>query len=146
MREPTAARPYGDGASSFAAAGEEQGVTCLVEAFYRHMDALPVAQTIRSMHEADLQLSRAKLTAFLCAWLGGPNRYAELFGPISIPAAHQHLAIDEAERDAWLACMTAAVHEQPWAEIFKHYFLRAIAVPANRVRLASVARRAASER
>ena len=63
------------------------------------------------------------------------------FGPISIPRVHQHLPIGEAERDAWLACMARAVEEQSWTDEFKRYFMRAIAVPAERVRLASVARR-----
>ena len=48
------------------------------------------------------------------------------------------------ERDAWLACMECAVNEQPWTTDFKRYFMRAIAVPAERVRCASVARRLAA--
>jgi hemoglobin len=135
---------YGEGSSSFAAAGERHGVARLVDAFYRHMDELPRAEVIRAMHERDLRRSREKLTVFLCGWLGGPNLYAVTFGPISIPRAHQHLVIGEAERDAWLACMEAAVDEQPWTDDFKRYFMRAIAVPAERVWLASVARRLVS--
>ena len=129
---------YGDGGSSYIAAGERPGIARLVDAFYRHMDRLPLAATIRAMHDADLRLSREKLTVFLCGWLGGPNLYSATFGPISIPRVHQHLAIGHAERDAWLTCMALAVDEQPWAESFKHYFMDAIAIPAERVRLASV--------
>ena len=40
--------------------------------------------------------------------------------------------------------MEAAVDEQPWTDDFKRYFMRAIAVPAERVWLASVARRLVS--
>jgi hemoglobin len=76
--------------------------------------------------------------------LGGPNLYSATFGPISIPRVHQHLVIGEAERDAWLACMEQAVAEQPWHSDFKHYFMRAIAVPAEHVRLACSAYRLAS--
>ena len=50
---------------------------------------------------------------------------------------HQRFPIGEAERDAWLACMQLAVDEQPWEDEFKTYFMRAIAVPAERVRLAA---------
>ena len=96
------------------------------------------------MHERELRLSREKLTVFLCGWLGGPNLYSVTFGPISIPRVHQHLTIGEAERDAWLACMKAAVEEQPWTSEFKRYFMRVIAVPAERVRLASIAQRPSS--
>jgi hemoglobin len=102
---------FGERDSSYRAAGADDGLARLCEAFYRHMDALPEAATIRAMHGSDLALSREKLTVFLAAWLGGPNLYRERFGPISIPRAHAHLA-DEAERDAWLACMRCAVAEQ----------------------------------
>lgn len=134
---------YGDLSASYIAAGERHGIARLVDAFYRHMDQLPQAAVIRAMHDADLRLSREKLTVFLCGWLGGPNLYRETFGPISIPHAHQHFAIGEAERDAWLACMALAVEEQPWSPDFKTYFMRVIAVPAERVRLAAGTRSAA---
>lgn len=134
---------YGVADASYRAAGERDGIARLVDAFYDHMDARPEAATIRAMHTPDLGLSREKLKVFLCAWLGGPNQYRERFGPISIPGVHAHLAIDEAERDAWLHCMRLAVDEQPWAPDFKAYFMKAIAVPAERVRMTSVARRSA---
>lgn len=132
---------YGTGSASYEAAGGERGIARLTDAFYRHMDTLDEARGIRAMHDPDLSRSRDKLAAFLCAWLGGPNRYRERFGPISIPGAHARFTIDEPERDAWLLCMRRAVDEQPWVPAFKTYFMRAIGVPAERVRLASVHRR-----
>jgi hemoglobin len=134
-------RPYGDGDASYAAAGGLEGLTRLVDAFYDTMNGLPEASRIRAMHPRDLGLSRRKLTAFLSGWLGGPKLFAEQFGPISIPRAHAHMAIDEVERDAWMTCMRTAVAAQPWADDFKAYFLVEIAVPAERVRVASVERR-----
>ncbi len=136
------AAAFGTGDASYRAAGEADGLARLVDAFYRHMDARADARVIRAMHAAELGLVRDKLAVFLGAWLGGPSEYRARYGPISIPAFHAPYAIDEAERDAWLRCMAAAVAEQPWSEAFKAYFLRAIAVPAERVRVASVARRA----
>ncbi len=133
---------YGTGDASYRAAGGSDGLRALVWRFYEHMDALPEARTVRDMHGPDLDEVREKLFVFLCAWLGGPNDYRARFGPISIPGVHARFAIDEAERDAWLLCMAHAVAEQPWAESFKAYFMRAISVPAERVRVASVARRA----
>ncbi len=132
---------FGTGDASFRAAGGQEGLTRLADAFYAHMEKLPEAARIRAMHPEDLTISRRKLAVFLCGWLGGPRLYATEFGPISIPTAHAHLAIDEPERDAWMACMRAAVAEQPWEPAFKEYFLSAIAVPAERVRVVSVARR-----
>lgn len=137
-----AARRYGVDDASYQAAGGREGIYQLVHRFYEHMDALAEARTIREMHDPDLALVREKLAVFLCAWLGGPNQYRERFGPISIPGFHARFPIDEAARDAWLLCMARAVEEQAWAESFKTYFMRAIAIPAERVRVASEMRRA----
>ena len=134
---------FGVGDASFRAAGGLAGLEKLCRAFYVHMDHLPEAKVIRAMHPPDLSLATDKLITFLSGWLGGPRNYAERFGSISIPGVHAHLPIDEPERDAWLLCMEHAVAEQPWSEAFKAYFMSAIAVPAERVRLASVAKRAA---
>lgn len=134
---------YGTEDGSYQAAGELAGLTLLVDAFYAAMEALPEAAHIRAMHPRDLTLSRRKLTTFLSGWLGGPRLFNEQFGPIHIPQAHAHMPIDESERDAWMTCMRVAVAAQPWDADFQLYFLDAIAVPAERVRLASAARRAA---
>lgn len=126
---------YGDGDTSYHTAGGTAGITALVDDFYALMDTLPVAATIRAMHPDDLTTSRDKLTRFLCGWLGGPNRYREKYGVISIPGAHQHLDIGAPERDAWLTCMKQAIARQPWPDDFKDYLLRALAVPAERTRM-----------
>ncbi|MBK9031534.1 MAG: group II truncated hemoglobin [Myxococcales bacterium] len=135
---------YGTGDASYRAAGGADGIDRLVDRFYEHMETLLEARALRAMHAADLTEVREKLAVFLVAWLGGPNEYRTRFGPISIPGIHARFTIDEAERDAWLLCMARAVDEQPWVEAFKTYFMQAIAVPAERVRVASVMRRADS--
>ncbi|MCP4448092.1 MAG: group II truncated hemoglobin [Myxococcales bacterium] len=133
---------YGDGDASFQAAGLHEGIANLVEAFYRHMDTLPEAVTIRNMHDHDLDESADKLRVFLAGWLGGPKEYTAKFGKMRIPHAHQHLSIDHAERDAWMLCMRHAVAERDeWANDFKEYFLREIFRPAEKVRVFSVRRR-----
>lgn len=124
---------YGFEDTSLKAMGGEQGVRKLVDLFYDAMETRPDAQTIREMHPGDLSLSRDKLAAFLTGWLGGPKRFRERWGPIRIPPAHAHLAIGTSERDAWLACMQEAVDAMEVAEDFRAYFMREIAVPANRV-------------
>ncbi|MGE0486038.1 MAG: group II truncated hemoglobin [Gammaproteobacteria bacterium] len=126
---------YGEDDASFQAAGGETGLRRLVDDFYDIMDSLPVAARIRAMHPDDLAVSRDKLARFLCGWLGGPNRYNEKYGSITIPGAHRHLDIREAERDAWLVCMKLAIDRQDWAADFKDYLLRALVVPAERTRL-----------
>lgn len=135
VKEPAT---YGTGDSSYQAAGGSNGIRKLVERFYEHMDVLPEARELRAMHAADLTEVREKLAVFLIAWLGGPNEYRVRFGPISIPGFHARFRIDQPERDSWLLCMARAVDEQPWSDRFKTYFMEAIAVPAERVRAASV--------
>ncbi|HMM76355.1 MAG TPA: group II truncated hemoglobin [Gammaproteobacteria bacterium] len=130
LRTPT----YGVGDASFRAAGGEDGIRRLVDDFYDAMERLPAAAAIRAMHPADLTSARDKLARFLCGWMNGPKRYQEKYGPISIPGAHAHLAIDTAARDAWLACMAAALERQAYAEDFKRYLLQQLSIPAERVR------------
>ncbi len=125
---------YGNGDTSFQAAGGRAGITRLVNAFYDQMHSLPEAVTVRNMHPRDLSVSRDKLTRFLCGWLGGPKLYREKYGAISIPSAHAHFRIGSHERDIWLLCMQRALDQQPWPEAFKTYLLRALSVPAERCR------------
>lgn len=132
---------YGEGDASFLAAGGLEGLRKLVDRFYRAMDELPEAKTIRAMHPEDLTVARDKLTLFLSGWLGGERLFAKKYGPIIIPRAHAHLDIDEPERDAWLACMRVAVDEQDYAPAFKKYLLEQLFVPAERCRIASLKRR-----
>lgn len=132
---------YGQGDASFIAAGGVDGITALVERFYFYMDELPEAAIIRRMHPADLTASKDKLARFLCGWLGGPRRYQPRYGSIRIPHAHARFPIGEAERDAWLRCMTKAAADQPYDEDFRRYLLAALSVPAERVRAVCQARR-----
>ncbi|MGB5097407.1 MAG: group II truncated hemoglobin [Porticoccaceae bacterium] len=130
-------RPYGEGDASFQAAGGVEGLRRLVADFYRMMDTLPEAATIRAMHPSDLSGSADKLHRFLCGWLGGPKLYGEKYGSIHIPSAHAHLAIGERERDAWLLCMERALARQDYPQAFRDYLLRALFRPAEASRLAS---------
>lgn len=124
---------FGRGDASFQAAGGESGIHALVASFYGFMDSLPEAKAIRDMHPSDLEDSVSRLAAFLCGWLGGPRRYAEKYGGISIPQAHAHLTLDESHRDAWLLCMQHAAAEQGYSQDFRDYLLKQLAVPAERI-------------
>lgn len=128
---------YGEGDASYRAAGGREGLTRLVDAFYRNMDEQPFARGIRRMHPRDLGVARDKLTLFLCGWLNGPSLYGPKYGPIRIPSAHEHLRIGPRERDAWLGCMELAIAEQGYAPEFAAYLLRELGVPAERVRQTS---------
>jgi hemoglobin len=95
----------------FAMLGGEAVVVNLVEAFYRHMDARPDTGVIRTMHAPDLASTKEVLVRFLCEWLGGPKAYSAQHGHPRLRMRHASFAIGEAERDAWLACMDAALSD-----------------------------------
>ncbi len=134
QRAPAQSQPtYGVEDASYLAAGEREGITRLVDAFYRQMEELPEAALIRRMHPRDLTESRDKLSRFLCGWLNGPKLYSEKYGPIKLPSAHAHLRVGPKERDAWLLCMERALEEQDFAPGFCSYLLRELGVPAERI-------------
>lgn len=130
---------YGEGDATFLAAGGEAGIFELVNRFFDIMRDDSQYREIWDMHPddaVDKDVSRDKLARFLCAWTGGPRLYREKYGPISIPQAHAHLAIDARLRDGWLSCMRAALDSCGYPENFKAYLTRELAVPAERVRQA----------
>lgn len=124
---------FGTGDTSFQAAGGIEGIQQLVDDFYKIMDTLDAAKNIRAMHPDDLTISIDKLARFLCAWLGGPKRFSEKYGPISIPKAHAHLNVDNVDRDAWLLCMQIAIEKQTYKPDFSNYLIKELATPANRI-------------
>jgi len=128
---------YGTLDTSYKAAGEEAGVRKLVDEFYHQMETLKQGRHIRAMHKGDLAVIKDKLSLFLMGWLGGPRRYADKYGAISIPMVHQHLLIGEEERDAWVFCMNEALKYQDYSDSFKQYLIEQLAVPAERIRQVS---------
>lgn len=130
----TEIRQYGIGDASFQAAGGEAGIRKLVNDFYDRMGSDARFATIYHMHPDDKDVSRDKLARFLCGWLGGPRLFSEKYGSISLPRAHEHLAIATPERDQWLDCMHETVAEQPFATDFKKYLMQQLFVPAEAVR------------
>ncbi|MCQ4296568.1 group II truncated hemoglobin [Pseudomonas stutzeri] len=125
---------FGVGDASFQAAGGEPGLQRLVADFYRVMEQAPQAANVRAMYPHDLSEAHDRLASFLCGWLGGPKRYAEKYGGISIPQFHTRWQVGEAERDAWLFCMEQAIARQPYTLAFAEYLLRQLRVPAERIR------------
>ena len=102
----------------FGRLGGEEAITRLVNAFYRAMDTLPEAQTIRAMHEPDLSSTKAVLVKYLCEWTGGPKAYSSERGAPMLRRRHQPFDIDAGARDAWMACMHQALAETvPDAEL-----------------------------
>ena len=97
--------------SPFDRIGGAATVDRLVEAFYRRMDTLPRARTIRALHPADLDRTKAILRLYLGEWLGGPPLYSDERGHPRLRRRHLHVRIGPAERDAWMLCMDGALDE-----------------------------------
>jgi hemoglobin len=83
----------------------------LVEAFYRNMDTLPEAKTIRDMHAIDLGAVATVLKRYLSEWTGGPKLYSPEKGHPRLRQRHMGFEIDNAARDAWMTCMRQALDE-----------------------------------
>ncbi|POF33878.1 group II truncated hemoglobin [Roseibium marinum] len=91
--------------------GGAEVIDRLVDLFYERMDTLAEAKDIRAIHAADLGPTKDVLKRYLCEWTGGPKLYSPEKGHPRLRQRHLHVAIGEAERDAWLVCMRGALEE-----------------------------------
>jgi hemoglobin len=96
-----------EAANVYEAAGGEKTFRLLVQRFYARVETDPVVR--RLYPEPDLSSATERLTLFLIQYWGGPNTYSELRGHPRLRLRHQPFAIGQAERDAWMGHMTAAV-------------------------------------
>lgn len=78
----------------------------LVARFYEGVAADPV---LRPLYPDDLTDAKAHLTGFLVQYWGGPTTYSDERGHPRLRMRHAGFVITEAERDAWMAHMEAAV-------------------------------------
>lgn len=92
--------------SLFERVGGEAYFASLVDRFYDGVAADPV---LRPLYPDDLGESRRWLTLFLVQYWGGPATYSSLRGHPRLRARHLPFAIGQAERDAWMTHMRAAV-------------------------------------
>jgi hemoglobin len=101
----------------------------LVDAFYRHVATEPELLAIYP-EPHDLAPARERLTLFLVQYWGGPTTYSDERGHPRLRMRHAPYVVDEAQRDRWMSCMTAAMAEvpPPTAELqqaFEDYFQNA---------------------
>jgi hemoglobin len=88
-------------------AGGAETFKLLVERFY---SGVAKDEVLRAVYpDEDLSGATERLTLFLIQYWGGPSTYSELRGHPRLRLRHQPFAIGQAERDAWLSQMTAAV-------------------------------------
>ena len=78
----------------------------LVDRFY---DAVEDDPLLRPMYPRGMGPSRRRLAGFLAQYWGGPPHYSEERGHPRLRMRHFPFAIGPAERDAWMAHMTASL-------------------------------------
>jgi hemoglobin len=96
-------------ASFYEAVGGEETFRRLVHGFYQRVAA---DLELRPVYPSkDLGPAEEHLRLFLMQYWGGPRTYDELRGHPRLRMRHAHFVIGEAERDAWLRNMRAALDE-----------------------------------
>src|SRR5262245_990509 len=93
-------------------AGGDAPFRRLIDAFYRRVEQEPL---LRPLYPANLAASREHLFLFVTQYFGGPPRYNALRGHPRLRLRHSPFAIGQAERDAWVGHMLAAVDEAGFA-------------------------------
>src|SRR4051812_37434731 len=90
----------------YEAVGGEATFIALTNAFYDQVAADPL---LRPLFPANMEPGKLRLANFLIESLGGPPRWSRErhFGHL-VNAHHRH-AFSEAERDAWINHMLAAI-------------------------------------
>ena len=132
---------YGIGDGTYKTIGGEAGVRELVDRFYSIMAHTKDYQPLFSLHPNDdgsaSVTTKDKLSRFLMAWMGGERTYHLAYGSINIPAAHAHLDVTPILVSNWLNCMSEALTELGHDHEFNDYLISQLAIPAERMRIAS---------
>src|SRR5918911_332472 len=98
----------------------------LVDIFYARVERDPL---LRPLFPADLEPGKQRQFLFITQYFGGPPRYNQLRGHPRLRLRHAPFTIGQAERDAWVGHMLAAIDEAGFAEpvrgALRDYFERA---------------------
>jgi len=95
--------------SFYEAVGGEETFSRLVHTFYQGVADDPVLRPVYP--SKDLGPAEEHLRLFLMQYWGGPGTYSEQRGHPRLRMRHARFAIGEAERDAWLRRMRAALDD-----------------------------------
>ncbi len=114
-------------------AGGEATFTRLAENFY---NAVAQDEVLRPMYPGDWDESKRTLRLFLMQYFGGPGDYSLERGHPRLRMRHIPFSIGQAERDAWMKHMTAALEAENFAPelhaVFIEYFERVATFMMNR--------------
>ncbi|MCL0044108.1 globin [Dehalococcoidia bacterium] len=79
----------------------------LIERFYQFVEA---DFSLRPLYPEDLEPGKARLTAFLAQYWGGPLQYSLERGHPRLRVRHMPFPIGQKERDAWVTHMLSALN------------------------------------
>jgi hemoglobin len=116
----------------FEVVGGQPFFAALVERFSARVEADPA---LRRIYPDDLAAGMRSLALFLGQYWGGPPVYSEEKGHPRLRMRHAPFPIGQAERDAWLAAMVAALDESDAPEVaremMRDYFVNASTAMIN---------------
>jgi len=106
----------------YSAVGGEEPFYRLVEEFYARVEE---DEILRPLYPEDLTEPRQNLTLFLIQRTGGPATYSQQRGHPRMRMRHAPFKIGQAERDAWIKNMFAALEQveelKPHEEVLKPF-------------------------
>ena len=112
--------------------GGEKTFRRIVDSFYARVEQDPL---LRPMFPADLEPGKRHQMLFLIQYFGGPITYLEERGHPRLRMRHNPFPIGQAERDAWLNHMLAALDEvgvpEPALSQMQAYFKNAATAMIN---------------
>lgn len=120
--------------------GSDEPFFALVEAFYGGVETDAV---LRPLYPADLTRAKQHLAWFLIQRFGGPTRYSEERGHPRLRMRHVPFQIGQAESDAWVHHMNAAVDAvaafAPFRGALQRYFSDSAAFLINHSEIPAIA-------
>jgi hemoglobin len=116
----------------FEHAGGEQMFTLLVDRFYEGVATDPILRPLYP--EEDLRPAAERLRLFLIQYWGGPNTYSQTRGHPRLRMRHTPFVIGEAQRDAWLRHMGAAIDSLELADDVRATLWNYLAMAAESMR------------
>ena len=107
----------------YEAVGGQPVFEHIIDNFYAGIESDPL---IRPMYPEDLTESKKYMTLFVMQYFGGPRTYSEERGHPRLRMRHLPFSIGQAERDAWMKHMKAAIEAEnfppPVTAFFLEYF------------------------
>ncbi|MFD2045358.1 globin [Ornithinibacillus salinisoli] len=112
----------------FEAIGGFETVERLVTAFYKRVGKHP---KLTPIFPDDLTETTRKQSLFLTQFFGGPQLYSEEFGHPMLRRRHLPFEITPSRKDAWLACMDAALDEANIEEPYRTAIFEKLTMTAH---------------